>query len=67
MNKAIFEGHWEDLKGKIKQAWGDLTEDDLLHIKGDQQSIYGKLKKYYGYTQEEAEQAVRDFKNALNR
>ncbi len=61
MNEDIFKGHWEELKGKLKQAWGKLTDDDMKVIKGHHQEIYGKLQKYYGYSREEAEEAVRKF------
>ena len=63
MNKDIFVGTWEEIKGEIKQAWGKLTQDDLIQIKGSQQEIYGKLQKHYGYSKEQAENAVREFKN----
>lgn len=61
MNKDIFEGHWEEVKGKMKRAWGRLTDDDLSVIEGAHQEIYGKLQKHYGYTREQAEKAVREF------
>lgn len=61
MNKDIFEGKWEEVKGKMKQAWGKLTDDDLDVIKGNHQEIYGKLQKHYGYTKEQAEKAIHDF------
>jgi uncharacterized protein YjbJ (UPF0337 family) len=61
MNKDIFEGGWEETKGKMKQFWGWLTNDDLDELEGNQQEIYGKLQKHYGYTREEAEKAVKDF------
>lgn len=61
MNKDIFEGKWEEVKGKVKQAWGKLTDDDLKQIEGNQQEIFGKLQKHYGYTKDQAEKAVRDF------
>ncbi len=61
MNKDIFEGQWEEIKGKMKQAWGKLTDDDFDQIKGNQQEIFGKLQKHYGYTKEETEKAIRDF------
>ncbi|STX52873.1 stress response protein [Legionella busanensis] len=61
MNKDIFEGNWEELKGKMKQAWGKLTDDDFRELEGNQQEIFGKLQKHYGYTRDEAEKAVRDF------
>lgn len=63
MNKDIFEGNWEELKGKMKQAWGKLTDNDFRELEGNQQEIYGKLQKYYGYTRDEATKAVEDFHN----
>lgn len=61
MNKEIFKGEWEELKGRMKQAWGKLTNIDFEEIKGNQQVIFGKLQKHYGYTKEEAKKAVKDF------
>ena len=40
-----------------------LTDDDFKVIEGNHQEIYGTLQKHYGYTKEEAEKAVKDFKN----
>ena len=62
MNQDIFEGKWEALKGRVKQAWGKLTDDDLKAIEGNQQEIYGKLQTYYGYTKEKAEEEIRNFR-----
>ncbi|MFA6302928.1 MAG: CsbD family protein [Legionella sp.] len=59
MNKDIFEGKWEEVKGKIKQAWGKLTDDDLEMIKGNQEELFGKLHKYYGYSREQVEQSIK--------
>lgn len=61
MNKEIFKGQWEEIKGKLRQAWGKLTDDDLQEIKGNQEEIFGKLQKHYGYTKEEAKKEVEDF------
>ncbi|KTD57562.1 CsbD family protein [Legionella shakespearei] len=67
MNTDIFEGKWEEVKGKVKQAWGKLTDDDLKVIEGSHQEIYGKLQKHYGYTKDQAEKAVRDFQSKYHR
>ena len=48
-------------KGKMKQMWAKLTDDDLKEVEGNQQKIYGKLQKHYGYTKDEAKKAVDDF------
>lgn len=63
MNKDIFEGKWEEVKGNMKRAWGKLTDDDLKVIEGTHQEIFGKLQKHYGYTRDEAEKAVKDFQD----
>jgi uncharacterized protein YjbJ (UPF0337 family) len=63
MNKDIFEGKWEEVKGKMKQTWGKLTDDDLKQIEGAHQEIYGKLQQYYGYSKEEAEKMVQGFQD----
>lgn len=63
MNKEIFKGAWNEIKGKIKKTWGKLTDDDIQEIQGNHQEIYGKLQKHYGYTKDAAEKAVRDFQN----
>tara|TARA_B100000949_G_C14154599_1_gene396337 strand:+ start:562 stop:756 length:195 start_codon:yes stop_codon:yes gene_type:complete len=60
MNKDILEGKWTEIKGKIKQRWGALTDDDLKEIEGNHQEIYGKLKKRYGYTKEQIEEELED-------
>ena len=49
-------------QGPVKQAWGKLTDDDLKTIEGNQQEIYGKLQKYYGYTKDKAEAEIKNFK-----
>ena len=67
MNKNIFEGKWEEVKGKIKQQWGKLTNDDLTQIEGSNQEIYGSLQKHYGYTQEEAEKEVKSFQDSVKK
>ncbi|GGI90129.1 CsbD family protein [Legionella impletisoli] len=64
MNKDIFEGNWEQIKGELRQFWGKLTDDDLQQIKGNQEELLGKLQKHYGYTKEEAKKAVNDFMNS---
>ena len=63
MNTDIFEGKWEEVKGKMKQTWGKLTDDDFKVIEGTHQEVFGKLQKHYGYSKEQAEKAVKDFRD----
>jgi uncharacterized protein YjbJ (UPF0337 family) len=63
MNKDIFEGKWEEVKGKMKQAWGKLTDNDFKVIEGAHEEIYGTLQKHYGYSKDQAQKAVKEFQN----
>lgn len=67
MNRHQMEGKWTELKGKIKEKWGKLTDDDLDVIEGRRDQLAGAITKRYGYAKEQAEQQVRDFSDALSR
>jgi uncharacterized protein YjbJ (UPF0337 family) len=63
MNKQqILGGKWDEVKGKLKQHWAKLTDDDLKAIEGNNLEIYGKLKQHYGYTKEEIERQLERFR-----
>jgi len=55
MNKDTLKGEWTELKGRIRQQWGKLTDDDIQEIQGDSEILLGKLQKHYGSSREEAE------------
>lgn len=42
------EGRWDQLKGRVKSAWGDLTDDDLEHVDGDRDRLVGRIKEKTG-------------------
>ena len=46
MNKDTFKGEWNQLKGKIKQEWADLTDDDLTHAEGSFGELFDEWGKY---------------------
>jgi uncharacterized protein YjbJ (UPF0337 family) len=51
MSKHIakyLEGNWDEIKGKVKQKWAKLTDDDILQIEGSYDELSGKLEKIYG-------------------
>ena len=56
MNKDIFEGKWKEMRGQLKEWWGELTDDDLERTGGQADQIIGLLQQKYGYTRERAEQ-----------
>ena len=58
MNHEILEGKWEQLKGKAKEKWGKLTDDDWAVVKGKRDQLAGRIQERYGRTKEEAEKEV---------
>ncbi len=66
MNKNIWEGEWHVLKGKIKEKWGDMTDNDLTKINGKREELLGYLQKKYGYQQERAEKEVSDWEKTCH-
>jgi uncharacterized protein YjbJ (UPF0337 family) len=61
MNRDILEGKWKQLRGSLRERWGELTDDELDQIAGKRDRLAGLLQERYGYTQLEAEQQIEDF------
>ncbi|MBC9914618.1 CsbD family protein [Chitinophaga varians] len=47
------KGNWNELKGKIKQQYADLTDDDLLYVEGKEDELLGRIQQKTGKTKEE--------------
>jgi len=58
MNSDIFSGKWKQMRGQVKVAWGNLTDDDLDKVNGQYDKFVGLLQEKYGYSRERAEQEV---------
>ena len=58
MNKNTLQGQWSQIKGKVKEKWGDLTDNDLAFIDGKRDQLVGRIQERYGLAQEEAERQV---------
>ena len=52
-NSKEIKGTWNELKGKLKQKFADLTEDDLLYEEGKEDVMWGKLQQKLGKTEKE--------------
>jgi uncharacterized protein YjbJ (UPF0337 family) len=61
MNRDIAAGNFKQLKGKIKQQWGKLTDDEIDQIAGSTEILAGKLQERYGWERAEAERQIKDF------
>lgn len=60
------EGNWKQFKGKVKETWGDLTDDELDQIAGKRDILLGKIQEKYGIAQDEAEKKIKDFEDSLD-
>ena len=61
MNSTTMAGNWKELKGKIKEKWGRLTDDDFKIIEGKQDQLAGILEQRYGYAKEQAKKDADEF------
>jgi uncharacterized protein YjbJ (UPF0337 family) len=58
MNEDTFKGQWMQLKGKVREQWGKLTDDDVDQIQGRSEQLIGKLQSRYGIARDEAKRQV---------
>ena len=63
INKDTIEGNWKQFKGKVKEQWGKLTDDDLDVIAGKRDQLVGRLQERAGIARDEAEQQVKDWED----
>ncbi|MBA3662123.1 MAG: CsbD family protein [Gammaproteobacteria bacterium] len=61
MNKDIISGYWHEVKGKLKQQWAKLTDDDITAMKGSYEELSGYLQKNYGYEKDQAKKEIDSF------
>ncbi|MBK8163585.1 MAG: CsbD family protein [Gammaproteobacteria bacterium] len=62
MNRDRIEGNWKQIKGRIQQKWGKLTDDDLDVINGNREMLLGKIQEVYGMKKEAAEEELKRLK-----
>ena len=60
MNKLEIKGDWNITKGKLKQKWAKLTDDDLQFVEGKQEELLGRIQKRTGETREAVEKTIKD-------
>ena len=58
MNKLGFKGTWNEVQGKLKQKYAQLTDDDLLFAEGKHDELLGRLEKKLGKTKEEVRKII---------
>ena len=58
MEKQQVKGSWNEVKGKLKQKYGQLTDDDLIYSEGKEDELYGRLQQRLGKTKEEIKREI---------
>lgn len=60
MDSLQLKGAWNEIKGKLKQQYADLTDDDLLYTEGKEEELYGRLQKKLGKSKDEVEKLINE-------
>jgi uncharacterized protein YjbJ (UPF0337 family) len=66
MNKDVLEGKWKTAKGKLKQKWAKLTDQDIEQVQGHTDELRGRLQERYGYSKDQADKEINEFSRTLN-
>ena len=64
MNQDQLEGKWKQMKGSVRQKFGQLTDSDVEQINGSREKFIGRLQERYGYTKEKAEKELEEFQRS---
>ena len=65
MNWDRVEGNWKQLKGKVREKWGKLTDSDFEQIAGKRDQLIGRIQERYGIAKEQAQREVDDFVRSM--
>jgi uncharacterized protein YjbJ (UPF0337 family) len=65
MNWDRVEGNWKTTIGKIKQQWGNLTDDDMAKMNGKREELEGALQARYGYSKDQAKKEIDDWTSRM--
>lgn len=67
VNKLELKGHWNQIKGKLKERFGELTDNDLMYSEGREEELLGRIQKRTGKTKREIEKEIEGFLLVLSR
>ncbi|AQS46784.1 MULTISPECIES: CsbD family protein [Thioclava] len=65
MNWDQIKGNWNEMKGKARENWGELTDDELQEAAGHREQMVGLIQKKYGKTKEDAEREVDTWSSSI--
>src|SRR5690606_3349753 len=59
-NEQVIKGNWNEIKGKVKSKWGEITDDDLKNFRGDVDQLVGTIQRKTGEARESIERFFAD-------
>lgn len=65
MNKDQAKGKWHQVKGKIKEEWNELTDDEIEAAEGRSEQLLGKIQERYGLGKEQAKKRLRELEESV--
>ena len=65
MNQPWMKGKWNEVKGKARERWGKLTDDDVDRVEGEREQLLGAVQQRYGRSREEVEQELDAWEKAV--
>ena len=65
MNWDRVEGNWKQFKGKVREKWGDISDDEIDQVAGKRDQLIGRIQERYGIAKDEAEKQVDDWSRNL--
>ncbi len=63
MDDLRISGNWKEIKGKLKQNYGELTDDDLIYEEGKEDELVGRLEKKLGKSKDEVRAIINQSRN----
>lgn len=63
VNKTTVKGNWNMVKGKLKEAYGTLTDDDLMYEEGKEDELYGRIQNRIGKGRDEVKRMIDSFRS----
>ena len=67
MNWDTMKGDWKQIKGKVREKWGEFTDDELDQVKGRREQFEGLLQKKFGMAKDEVKKQVDEFEMTFSR
>lgn len=65
MDRDVIEGKWTEIKGQLREAYGDLTDDDVEEAKGNREQMEGVLQQKLGKSKDEVLETVNRILNSV--